>query len=151
MILRGLWQTVLLMSLAAGAAWATWRWHPQRPELYLMSERAAPGEITLTDALALEKTKGVLWLDARPRAEFEKGHIPGAHLLNLYEWDDLMFPFMQVLEEKGASHTLVIYCDAQKCAASRELRDRLNELPLGELDIRVLHGGWPAWKAAQSK
>lgn len=151
MIARSIWQTALLMSLASGAAWATWRWHPQRPELYLVSERAGPGEITLQDALALEQSKGVIWLDARPRAEFNKGHIPGAQLLNVYEWDELMFPFMQLLDEKGTGQTLIIYCDAQKCAASRELQEKLNELPLGELDIRVLHGGWPAWKAAQKK
>lgn len=151
MIVRMAWQSALLLALAAGGALATWRWHPQRPELYLVGERAAPDEITVADALAAAKAKGVIWLDARPRSEFDKGHIPGAHLLNLYEWDDLMPDIVQLLDADGLKSTIVIYCDGQKCAASRELRDRMNELPLGEIDIRVLHGGWPAWQAAQPK
>lgn len=152
MILRILRQSALLLLLAAAGAWATWRWHPERPELYLVAERAGPDEITVADAIALEKSNGVIWLDARQRSEFEKGHIPNALLLNTYEWNELMFPVVQLLDADEPRRTIVIYCDAQKCAASRELRDRLNELPLGERDIRVLHGGWPAWqKAMQGK
>lgn len=147
MILRILWQSALLLALAAAGAWATWRWHPERPELYLTGERAGPDEITVAHALALEKQKGVIWLDARVRAEFDKGHIPGAMLLNVYEWEELMFPVVQVLDADEPRRTIIIYCDAQKCATSRQLRDKLNELPIGERDIRVLHGGWPAWVA----
>jgi rhodanese-related sulfurtransferase len=152
MILRILRQSALLLLLAAAGAWATWRWHPERPELYLAAERAGPDEITVADAIALEKSNGVIWLDARQRSEIEKGHIPNALLLNTYEWNDLMFPVVQLLDADEPRRTIVIYCDAQQCAASRELRNRLNELPLGERDIRVLHGGWPAWhKAMQGK
>ena len=78
MILRVLWQSAALLLLAAAAAWATWQWHPERPELHIISERAGPDEITVADAIALEKAKGVIWLDARRRPEFEKGHIPGS-------------------------------------------------------------------------
>ena len=151
MILRILGQSILLLLLAVAGAWATWRWHPARPELYLASERAGPDEITVPDALALEKQKGVIWLDARVRSEYDKGHIPGAHLLNLYEWEELMFPVAQVLDADESRHTIIIYCDAQKCATSRQLRDKLSELPLDDRDIRILHGGWPAWKAATGK
>ena len=101
--------------------------------------------------MALAKSKGVIWLDARQRSEFEKGHIEGAHLLNESEWDDLMFSVVQVLDQDEPRHTIIIYCDAKKCEASRRLRDRLYELPLGDRDIRVLHGGWPAWQAFHGK
>lgn len=147
MILRTLRQSALLLLLAAGGAWATYQWHPGRPELYLISERAAPDEITPADALALEKKDGVIWLDARRREQFDKGHIPGALLLNIFEWDDLMLPVINVLSDEPR-RTVVIYCDAQKCSASRELRGKIINFGLGEFDIRVLHGGWPAWKAA---
>ena len=147
MILRILWQSALLLLLAAAGAWATWQWHPERPELYLTSEPAGPDEITAGEAIAREKKEGVLWLDARRREEFDKGHIPGALLLNIYEWDELMMPVVNALGD-GPRRTVIIYCDAQKCAASRELREKVINFGLGEFDIRVLHGGWPAWQAA---
>jgi rhodanese-related sulfurtransferase len=151
MILRILWQSAALLLLAAAGAWATWRWHPERPELYLTAEPAGPDEITVADALALEKEKGVIWIDARRRPEFEKGHIPGAFLLNIYEWDDLMMPVVHALGADDPRRTVIIYCDAQKCASSRELRERMLDFGLGDFDIRVLHGGWPAWQAAQKQ
>jgi len=147
MILRILWQSALLLVLASAAAWATWQWHPERPELYLVSERAGPDEITVTDAMALEKKEGVLWIDARRREQFDKGHIPGAMLLNTYEWDDLMLPVINALSD-GPRRPVIIYCDAQKCSASRELREKIINFGLGEFEIRLLHGGWPAWQAA---
>ncbi len=147
MILRIIWQGALLLLLAVGAAWATYRWHPERPELYLISELAGPDEITVSDAIAMEKAQGVLWLDARRREQFDKGHIPGAMLLNIYEWEELMMPVVNALSD-GPRRTMIIYCDAQKCSSSRELREKIINFGLGEFDIRLLHGGWPAWKAA---
>ena len=150
MILRILWQSAVLAVLTAAAAWTTYQWHPERPELYLVSESAGPGEITVSDAVALEKKESVLWIDARRRDQFDKGHIPGAMLLNIYEWDELMLPVVNVLSD-GPRRTVIVYCDAQKCSASRELRDKIINFGLGEFDIRLLHGGWPAWQSAQAK
>lgn len=151
MILRIVWQSALILALGAAGAWATWKWNPDRPALYLVSESpAGPNEITAIEALALEKQKpGVLWLDARVRAEFDKGHIPGAVLLNTYEWVDLMRPVIEKLQEYPEYPVIVVYCDSQKCTASKEIREELLNTGLGDLDVRVLHGGWPAWQAAQ--
>lgn len=148
MILRILWQSAVLLALGVAGAWGTWKWHPERPVLRLIEEQAGPGEITLKDALVLEREGRVLWLDARRRSEFDKAHIPGALLLNLYEWDDLMIPVVRALEE-GPARTIVIYCDAQKCAASKELRERMMQWGLGDFDMRVLRGGWPAWEESR--
>ena len=148
MILRILWQSALLLALGTAGALATYYWHDERPELYLVSEQPGPDEISITDALALEKAGGVLWLDARRRSEYDKAHVPGALLLNLHEWDDLMMPVVHALGD-GPRRPVIIYCDAQKCAASKELRERMIQFGLGDIDIRVLHGGWPAWSAAR--
>jgi rhodanese-related sulfurtransferase len=148
MIIRILWQSTLLLGLAAASAWATWRWHPDRPELYLTGEAASsPDEITVAEALAQGKKKTLVWLDARPRAEFDKGHIPEALLLNMYEWEDLVPPVIVLLDSLKPETTLmVIYCDSPKCSASHDVAERMKSLPLGDWDIRVLHGGWPAWQ-----
>ena len=147
---QALLQAVIITLLAAAVAAAAFQLHPRAPALHAIKEPLKADEVGLKEIQA--RWQGdVIWLDARPRSEFDKGHIPGAHLLNLYEWDDLMPDIVQLLDADSLKSTIVIYCDGQKCAASRELRDRMNELPLGEIDIRVLHGGWPAWQSAQPK
>ncbi|HWB07545.1 MAG TPA: rhodanese-like domain-containing protein [Verrucomicrobiales bacterium] len=152
MILRMVWQSALLLLLAAAGAWATYRWHPGRPELYITGELVTElNEISVSDALALEKAKGVIWLDARTRAEFNKGHIPGAMLLNTYEWVELAPAVIQFLSEAPEQRTIILYCDSQKCSSSHEVAEKMKEMPLGDWDIRVLHGGWPAWRAAAGK
>jgi rhodanese-related sulfurtransferase len=150
MILRLVWQSVLLLLLAAAGAWATWKWNPNRPELYLVSEPAANShEISVTAALALAKEKKVVWLDARTRKEYDKGHIPDALLFNLYEWEDLAVPVVQLLSDSDPKSTvIIIYCDSPKCSASHDIAEKMRQLPLGDWDIRILHGGWPAWKSA---
>jgi rhodanese-related sulfurtransferase len=149
MIPRAAAQAALLLALAAAAAGLTWQFHPDRPALYLAAESADPDEISVADALALEKSRGVIWVDARSNSQFALAHIPGAIRLTDQEWSDLMFPFIKILDADDARRPLVIYCDAQKCAASKAVRNRLRyEVPIGDREVHVLHGGWPAWQAA---
>ena len=69
-------QAVLLMLAAfLPALAAAFLTHPRWQE-----ERAAFDEIALVDALA--KNPPVLWIDARPAADYVKTHIPGALPLN---------------------------------------------------------------------
>ena len=145
MILRILWQSALLLSGSALAAWGTWKWHPGAPALYLVEEQAGPGEITLADAVALASSRSVLWIDARKRDEFDKGHIPQAFLLNEYEWNDLVLPVVEAMSSAPEGQVIVIYCDAQKCAASKVIRDRMKDQIPAEREYFLLHGGWPAW------
>jgi rhodanese-related sulfurtransferase len=150
MIVRMMWQGVVLAVVAAAAAIATWHWDPERPQPYLTAEAAGPDEVTVAEALALanDKDRGVVWIDARRRSVFEQGHIPGALLLNEEEWTDLMVPVVELLGQTDPRTVIVIYCDGKKCEASHNLRERILRFGVAEFDIRVLHGGWPAWKAA---
>lgn len=150
-LLRMAWQTAVLLALAAGAAWATWKWHPNAPALSLVAESAPPGEISVTDALRLVKEQRIIWLDARISAQFAKGHIDGALPLNEQEWEEQVAPVFDALQNDGGKSTVVIYCDAQRCEASHRIRDKMLNLPLGDFPIMVLHGGYPAWVAAQAK
>lgn len=151
MILRMAWQTALLLALAAAGAWGTWKWHPDAPPLSIVIEPAPPGEITVMDARRLLDAQRLIWLDARSSAQFAKGHIPGAIPLNEQEWEEQIAAVFDALQNDGGRSTVVIYCDAQRCEASKRIRDKMLTLPLGDFPIMVLHGGYPAWQAAQGQ
>ena len=84
----------------------------------------------------------VLWVDARPRAKFEREHIPGAVLLNEDEWVRLVGPFLDAWEPEK---TIVVYCDSGSCDASRAVARRIKEELQVDGTTWVLHGGWDAW------
>lgn len=145
MIRRILLESLALLALTTLAAALTWRFHPERPELYLTNEFAGVGEITVLDALARQRKDGVIWIDARKAEEFAKGRIPDALLLNEYDWETLLEPVFQAIAEAPETRPVIVYCDGHECAASHAVRDKLRQLPFGDRDILVLHGGFPAW------
>jgi rhodanese-related sulfurtransferase len=139
---------LLLVGIAAGLAGASYVWHPHRPALYQTEEKAEEGEITVSEAQKLAAGGKLLWIDARRRQEYEKGHIPGALLLNEYEWHDLLVPAMEPLNA-AQEGKVVVYCDASKCTASKSIAAQVRDFfPVPE-NVLVLRGGWPAWQAAQ--
>lgn len=136
MIARALRQLALLLALAlppaliSGAIQLTW----QKPAVL------AENEVTL--ATAQSWGDKVLWVDARPRAKFEREHIPGAVLLNEDEWVRLVGPF---LDEWEPGKSIVVYCDGGSCDASHAVAQRIKEELQVESPIWVLHDGWDAW------
>jgi rhodanese-related sulfurtransferase len=147
---RILLQSAILLALTAAAGALTWHFHPERPELYLVAEPAPEGEISLADALERQKKDGVVWLDARQESEFRKGHIPGAILLNEYDWENLLVNSFEKITQAPDQSPAIVYCDGQKCAASHAVRKRLEESKaIGDREILVLHGGFPAWVAGE--
>ena len=134
-------QILILLVVAAIPAASSALFHPRRPSWN--AETLAPDEILLQTALA-ENDK-VLWLDARPEADFQKDHIPGAMLLNEDDWDNLLPP---VLDAWRKGKIIVVYCSSLQCQSSREVARRLREnakLP----EVYVLKGGWESWLAAK--
>lgn len=142
-------QTLVLLALATAAGALVWKFHPDRPELYVTHEAAGPGEITVLEARAKAAAGLVVWLDARHEKEFLTGHIPGALLLNVYDWENLLIAAFPSITEAAEGVPVIIYCDGQECAASREVRDKLRQTPLGDRELLILRGGWPAWQSAE--
>ena len=98
----------------------------------------AADELTIEDALA--RTPPVLWIDARPSADYAKAHIPGALPLNEDEWSRLV---PEVLNRWSPRRTVVVYCNSETCDASERVARRLREA--GISPVFTLHGGWEAW------
>ncbi|MDQ2659698.1 MAG: rhodanese-like domain-containing protein [Verrucomicrobiota bacterium] len=87
----------------------------------------------------------VLWLDARPDAQFLQEHIPGGVPLNEDRWNELL---PQALNAWSPEKRVVVYCSSQSCAASHEVARRLrDEVQLK--NVFVLHGGWETWLEAR--
>jgi thiosulfate/3-mercaptopyruvate sulfurtransferase len=90
-------------------------------------------------------------LDARPRAAYDKGHVPGARWVDLNAWHKAVLA--DESDEKWAervgglgidgSLSVVVYDDDRSLRAARvwwTLRRH------GLDDVRILNGGWSAWK-----
>jgi 3-mercaptopyruvate sulfurtransferase SseA len=85
---------------------------------------------------------GVLFVDARPRADFQVAHVAGAISIGA---DDPLSDagHLQALRQ---ARLVVVYCDRPQCGLSTRLGQRLRALGLD--DVRVLAEGWHAWYAA---
>lgn len=89
----------------------------------------------------------LMWVDARPDAEYFAGHIPGAFSLNEDRWNELL---PHVLEQWTPGRKLVVYCSSQSCNLSRSVAHRLRtevQIP----DVYILQGGWEEWLKAHPK
>jgi len=129
-VLREIAAVLLLALIPAGA---TALWHPRRPAWQ-------SDEVSVAAASAWGSQ--VLWVDARPDADFQRGHIPGAVSLNEDRWDELL---PGLLDHWRTTQKIVVYCSSLSCQLShdvaRRLRDEVN-LP----NVYVLQGGWEAWQ-----
>lgn len=129
---------LLLCAWALAPAVPAALFHPRHPGWAPASLRE--GEVNLAGAMALGPD--VLWVDARPRAQFDRRHIPGALPLNLDEWDPAILEVLAAWEE---SRPVVVYCDSASCRSSREVAGRLrDEFHLSP--VYVLRGGWQEWE-----
>ena len=142
--MRAVRDAILLLALALAAGAGTHFLHPRAPAWFEVEEPPGRDEVTL-EAIARDWKNEVLWIDARPRGQFDQGHVPGAINLNEQELEEQLIGHIDLLQDN--SRPMVVYCDSGACRASRRIRDYLApRFPTQE--IFVLRGGWPAWEKA---
>lgn len=140
-------QAVLILLLAASAAWATHAWHPRAPALYLVEEPLRNDEVSMK--VIGERWQGkVLWIDARIQEQYDAEHIPGAVLLNEQHFEEQLFGLLDTLQTN--TKPIIVYCNAAKCDASRTILERLKQTISIE-NAFVLKGGWNAWRQTAGK
>lgn len=145
---------------AAGAINAGWRGLPWVPDTAKVKERidrretvgGRHAELRATLAISLDEFKakmqqGVVIIDARPREEFEKGHLA-------YEFNP---PVLNIEPDKVAENTqrleglrgwpLVIYCTSDDCEFGEELFIALEPTGLF-FDVKIYFPGWAGLQAA---
>ncbi|TLD70951.1 rhodanese-like domain-containing protein [Phragmitibacter flavus] len=144
--MRTIAEATLIVLLTLVAATATHHFHPRAPAWHLIDEPLLDDEVTLA-SITQQWNNDVLWIDARPRSDYETAHIPGALLLNEQEANDLLFDYFETLQDN--TKPIVIYCGSEACQASRKMKDYLRER-LPTADIYLLKGGWKSWTTSQS-
>jgi len=103
------------------------------------------GKIEIEDVLQAKEiydSGNALFVDARTRENFDKGHIPGAASLPVGQFDELIDVF---LDRHDMEQPLVTYCSGRTCEDSHNLAQLL--IDVGYSDVKVFIDGFPGWKA----
>ena len=125
--------------MAAFLGLAIYMWHPERPALYLVPNQLREDEIMLDKVLEWD-AGGVVWIDARSRAKFEKSRVKGAYLLNeMEDFYSLLEPIWSEIQNKS-DLPFIVYCSSESCVASRKVAKKLRE-SVGVSEVYILKGG----------
>ncbi len=106
--------------------------------------RDAPAADETTLAAARDHRGPLLWLDARPAADFARDHIPEALPLSPDDWDAQI---VEVVTRWQPGTRVIVYCDDRACGSSRQVAEKLRAEYQFD-DVVILHGGWSAWQKA---
>ena len=109
----------------------------------LMEPGAKTGEVSTEELRHILADGSAIVIDARPRAEFGAGHIPGAHVLD--ESSGGQIAAVERITKGNKAAALVIYCNGPYCQASRRLADQL--VAAGFSNVRRYQLGMPVWRA----
>ena len=145
-----MWQSVSIVAISVliGLAFNFFR----QTRLPLFADWSAKGQlnsahrgdnltIAFEEAEALYCDQQAVFIDARPRQQFEMGHIAGARNL---PWEDFDRIFTRVMSEVPREATIITYCEGESCSLSLELASAL--LERGYRHVRVLVDGWKLWQ-----
>ena len=137
----GLAAVALALSLAhASLAWA------EGFSIYhatLMEPDAKTGEVSTEQLRRILGDGSAIIIDARPRAEFAAGHIPGARVIDAPPSEHIAA--VEQIANGNKAAALVIYCNGPYCQASRRLADQL--VAAGFTNVRRYQLGLPVWRA----
>lgn len=130
-------------AVAAGLASAAWHKLPLVPDTVRIvatrtcaQQARAEAGIDL-DAFRTHYGSGLLVIDARPAAEFEKGHLAALDILNVPPQD--VHSQMAVLSGREGE-PIVLYCTSLKCDLSEELYCDMQRM--GFMNLKIYFPGW---------
>lgn len=89
----------------------------------------------------------IVWIDARPRADWEKNGLAGSLLWNLDPSEDMQAFEAAAAVQIAMNPRVIVYCGDENCGVSRQIAERIRSLDLGA-EVSVLHGGWRALSEA---
>ncbi len=144
-ILKPVLQAAAIVLLSTIAAAITWGVAPPPDETACDPTTLKKGEICLE---SIPTDKEVLWIDARPRSDWERDGIEGSILWNYEDGEDFKEMEQQAALKIFTTPYVVVYCSDKGCGTSRKLADHIIEELQLPAEVHVLHGGWSVLKAA---
>lgn len=131
-----------ILGLALVLSIFSFGWHARHGRL----EGAGTSIPRISIATAMRE-QSILWLDARPAADYDRGHIPGALPLRPGGWDA---EFPAAIDRWQPGCKVVVYCRSDSCETSEAVARRLIEATQWS-NVYVLEGGWEAWAAGSKR
>jgi len=145
--MKPLKQLTVVVGLAVVAAGLTWLL--KGPPLDPTVEKCNPA-ILKPDEICLADARGkILWIDARPRSEWQENGLEGSVLWNLDPEENQQEFEAQAAMKAIEAELVVVYCGTATCGTSRQIANRLRNLQLGP-PVKVLYGGWDSLKDSSS-
>ncbi len=144
-------QFAAVAGLSLAAAGATWL-AKGRPSVPVPKVVRCDKSLLQADEICLaDIPEDVLWIDARPRSEWEENGLEGSVLWNLdpKEDDQAMEAGAVTRIFESEAPLVVVFCGSEACGTSRIIADRIRNLSLGP-SVKVLHGGWDALRFRDS-
>lgn len=148
--MRTITELALVLCLASAGAVATWKiaGPPDR------SVACDPAQIS-ADEVCLATVKAewgeVFWVDARSEEDWKRDGLPGSiHITTMGKvpFDEQIAKNMDAIGTAiSKSQRVVVYCNGVNCTLSKEVARQLRDFGLG-LEVKALHGGYDALKAA---
>jgi rhodanese-related sulfurtransferase len=140
-------QILVVVALALAGAGATWLiLGPPDRGVVCDAAKLEPGEVCLE---SLKADAGeILWIDARPRADWTRDGVPGSILVTDHRDENLDVLIAEAFPRLVGAKRVVIYCSDVGCGTSKMIAKTLRELEAGP-QIVYLHGGWRALAAAE--
>ena len=107
---------------------------------------SAPAAITWQEAKELLSTNDAMLVDARPRAAFQAGSIPGAVSLPLATMKDEMPEFAK---KYGVDTVIIVYCGDADCSTSERSGKTLMK-DYGYRNVMCMPGGYVEWQKTEA-
>lgn len=105
------------------------------------SESSPFTSIDFETVKTLSAGNACVFADARPLEAYQKGHIPGAEPMPVYDLDDYLLDFM----EKYPENTIVVtYCSGINCTDSHLLAEEL--FAMGYMSVLIFTEGFSRWE-----
>jgi rhodanese-related sulfurtransferase len=99
--------------------------------------------VTLQDTIALFESGAGFFVDARPKAQYLAGHIPGAFHIDVDAFRSGRPAALDYLPEDSE---IIIYCGGGDCDASKIVMRMLESY--GFTALSIFEAGFPVWEAA---
>jgi len=136
-------QWCVVVGLAAAGAGGT----------YLI--KGAPGRVVICDPATLKPgeicleqvQEPVVWIDARPRKDWQANGLEGSILWNLDAAEDASAFEAEAMQKLFENPRAVVYCSNEDCGVSAQVAERIRKLD-PDFDVKALRGGWQALKDA---